>query len=374
MPDPILKTSAAQAAARFERAGSALAARQIAEGSARGNVSPWRGAEDADFHGTLAAIWIWGRHQALTGDPRFAAARALGWSFVEQAWRQFIPDAITPEGGDEAAFDCALALRAFCAERALAGEAVPPETMERRAALVDGAAGALADHLGGLQELSGRSFQDPAFLAWNLIEYARAVDGRPLLVLGQRFVERAFGTKAPPPFADEPDGDAGLFDFSSTNATRVLAILASEGNTPFVGAWLRERVASVIPTGFVSRTLDENCWNACVAACTGRAYVVSTDPRFLDAYLTVSAELERRELAGDGTLGPTAREAGGGSEEGGHAAVGAKAGSRRAHPHTLATFYSALAADALVRTDHAPIGAPSPGRPSPLPEVAARAR
>ena len=123
MADPILKTYANQAAQHFERAAASLALRQTATGSARGNVGPWPGCADLDFHGTLAAIWVWARHQALSGDDRFAANRAAGWMFVESEWRNFIPEAIGPAASDEAAYDCAMVLRAALAERGISGGA-----------------------------------------------------------------------------------------------------------------------------------------------------------------------------------------------------------------------------------------------------------
>src|SRR6185295_1522501 len=132
VPDPIIKTYAAQAAQHLERAGSGLAARQQKPGGGagghaadgQGNVPPWRGSTDLDFHGTLAAIWIWGRHQQLTGDARFEPARTAAWAFVERVWRRFIPEAIGPDAGDEAAYDCALVLRAALADRGLGGGAL----------------------------------------------------------------------------------------------------------------------------------------------------------------------------------------------------------------------------------------------------------
>ena len=151
---------------------------------------------------------------------------------------------------------------------------------------------------------------------------------------------------APPAFASEPETPGRLFDFSSTTATRVLAIVSSEGHTPFVGAWLRERVTAAIPAGFVARARDENCWNACAAALIGRAYVVSTDPMFLAAYRAICAELARRDSQAQPDVG-LGRE--------GDSATGGGG------PDTLATFFHAFAADALVRTE---------GRcPRPLPET-----
>ncbi len=330
VPDPILKTSAAQAVPHFERAAAGLALRQISKGSTRGNVAPWPGCADQDFHGTLASIWVWARHQALSGDGRFAGNREAAWSFVAGARRYFIPEAIGPDAGDEAAYDCAMVLRAAIGERGIGGGAGAPGD------LVEGAARVLAAYLVDLDDLSGRDFQDPGFAAWNLIDHARAVEDRGLLSAGRKFVERAFGMKAPPAFVSEPQSVGRLFDFSSTTATRVLAIIASEGNTPFVGAWLRERVMVAVPAGFAPRSRDENCWNACVAAVLGRAYVVSTDPMFLETYRMICGELGRRDAQSDGGLGR------GGAE-----------GVVPAGPDTLATFYYALATDALVRADGA---------------------
>ena len=324
MADPILKTYGTQAAQHFERAAAGLALRQVGVGAARGNVVPWPGSADLDFHGTLAAIWIWARHQSLSGDRRFAPNIQAGWMFIETVWRSFIPEAIGPHASDEAAYDCAMVLRAALGDRGPDGGTSP------RAGLIAGAARVLGAYLTELHDLSGRDFQDPGFLAWNLIEYARAVEDRGLLATGRRFVEQAFGMKAPPAFASEPDGGGGLFDFSSTTATRVLAIVASEGNTPFVGAWLRERVAGALPPGFVSRNGDETCWNGCVAALAGRAYVISTEKSFLDAYRAIRAELERRSAAG---------------------AVAERTDGGASTTDTLAIFYHALAADALVRAD-----------------------
>jgi hypothetical protein len=322
MPDQRLKTYTPQASRHLGLAGAVLAARQQAQGAQRGNVPPWPGDVDADvdFHGTLAAIWIWARHHRLSGDARFVGNRGTAWAFVDAQGRRFVPEALDSAASDEAAYDCALLLMAHDAERAL----TPSDG--RRQALVDRAARVLAGYLGALTDFSGREFKDPGFLARALIEHARAHENRGLLAAGHKFVERAFGMKPPPPFAQEP-APGGLFDFSSTTATRVLAVLAAEGNTPFVGAWLRERVATIAPPAFVARKQDENTWNACAAWALGQAYVVSTDPVFMQAYTDLVDELERRDGDRDGALGRdrTFRE-----------------------PETAATFYYALAVDALV--------------------------
>jgi hypothetical protein len=305
----------------MELAGASLATRQLKEGGASGNVAPWPRSEDLDFHGTLAAIWIWARHHRLSGDARFATNRGAAWAFVDAQGRRFVPEALDSGASDEAAYDCALLLMAHDAERAL----TPSDG--RRQALVDRAARVLAAYLGALHDLSGREFKDPGFLAAALIDHARAIEDRGLLAAGRKFVERAFGMKPPPAFAQEPAAAGGLFDFSSTTGTRVLAVIAAEGNTPFVGAWLRERVVPITPPSFVTRRQEENTWNACAAWALGHAYVVSTDPAFMQAYSEIMDELERRDGDRDGALGRD-----------------------RAFrdPETATTFYYALAVDALV--------------------------
>jgi hypothetical protein len=316
--DETLRAWAAEAAHRLVRAGDALAARQVQSGHDHGNVPPWPGSDDADFHGTLAAVWIWTRAEKLSGEDRFALNIAAGWSFVEKAWPRFIPTAIGPSASDEAPYDCAMVLRAALCDRQSRGA-------RDLAGPTENAARLLSVYLSDLDEVNGREFKDPGFLAWNLADHAREIGERGLLATARRFIDRAFGMKAPAAFTSEPAATDGLFDFSSTTGTRVMAVLSGEGATPFVGAWLRERVAAGAPPGFVPRPMDENTWNACAAAALGRAFVASTDPRFFDAHQAIMAELDGRLQ--EGALGRAPEFPG----------------------ETNATFYYALAVDALVK-------------------------
>ena len=186
------------------------------------------------------------------------------------------------------------------------------------------AARLLGAYVTDLENLGGREFKDPGFLAWTLGDYARAVSDRGLGATARRFVDAAFGMKSPPAFASEVAVRDGLFDFSCTTATRVLAVIGAEGPIPFVGAWLRERVAPAVPQSFVARPMDENTWNCCAAASLGYAFSISTDPAFFDSYMTLMDELGRR--AGNGALGRMA----------GHVA------------ETSATFYYAMAATSIL--------------------------
>jgi hypothetical protein len=260
-------------------------------------VPAWAGNPEPTLHATLAAIWIWARADALAGRRAFAEAIAAGWRFVRAAWPELVPRSLgAQEASDEAAYDCALVLRAALAS--------PPQDPPVAEALPERAARLLGAHLGELDvaEPQGRAFADTGFLAWNAADYARGTQDRGLLSVVCRFVDGAFGTKAPPPFAAEPPEGEGLFDFTSTCATRVLALLASEGDTPLIGAWLRERVAPLVPAELLPRPRDENAWNACVALMLGRAFVISTDETFLRAHRALMSGLERRISAGSGLL------------------------------------------------------------------------
>jgi hypothetical protein len=278
---------------RLSSAGEMFAARQEMGGPTPGNIPPWPGSSDGDFHGSLCAIWVWSRAQQLLGDDRFSLNIASAWNFVEKSWSEFIPRTLGAHASDEAAYDCAMVLRAWLAG---GGHAVDDESTRRER--VAQAARLLGAYVTDLEDMSGREFKDPGFLAWTLGEYARATNDRGLGATARRFVEASFGMKSPPPFASEMVAREGLFDFSCTTATRVLAVIGAEGPIPFVGAWLRERVAPAVPQSFVSRPMDENTWNACAAATLGYAFSISTDPTFFDAYKLLMDELDLRAEVG----------------------------------------------------------------------------
>jgi hypothetical protein len=314
-----LRAYAGQASERLVGAGKVLAGRQTMGGPARGNVPPWPGSEDLDFHGTLSAIWVWSRAQVLSANDHFSLNIAAAWDFVNNNWDHFIPLALGPEASDEAAYDCAMVLRAALADPQILHSDRDDDRRRDRAA---SAARLLGAYVNDLESPAGREFRDPGFLAWSLGEYARVAGDRGLSSMVRRFVEAAYGMKSPPPFSSEPAVQDDLFDFSCTTATRVLAVLGAEGPTPFIGAWLRERVASAVARTFVARPMDENTWNACAAVVAGRAYAVSTDPVFFELHGAILSELDRR--AEQGALG---RQPGFSAE-------------------TAATFYYAMAVDA----------------------------
>src|SRR5215831_9565835 len=165
--DPRAHAHRAAVVEHLARAGRKLELHQIeAIGPLRGNVSPWESREAEDFHGTLMAIWIWARHQSLSGQRRFADSREQAWRFVLEAGVRHLPESIS-EGDYEAPFDCACLLRAALADR-------PAGTEEARQAMADLAAGVLCAFLSSQPEAGGREFRDPGFLVWSLAQWSRA--------------------------------------------------------------------------------------------------------------------------------------------------------------------------------------------------------
>lgn len=324
MPSPFVEEKISSYRSRvlenLRAAGDVLASRQEMGGNTRGNVPPWPGSGDGDFHGTLAAIWVWSTAEKLRGEDRFSLHIASAWNYVEANWSDFIPRSLGAHASDEAAYDCAMVLRAW-----LAGEGHKViDDESARLELVATAARLLGAYVTDLENLSGREFKDPGFLAWTLGEYARATNDRGLSATARRFVDAAFGMKSPPPYASELVVRDGLFDFSCTTATRVMAVVGAEGPIPFVGAWLRERVAPAVPKTFVARPMDENTWNACAAASLGYAFSISTDATFFESYKVLMDELDGR--AENGALGRMP----------GHSA------------ETAATFYYAMATASIL--------------------------
>ena len=88
---PLRRPSPMEVGQRLRHAGETLAMRQVAGGPHRGNVPAWPGSPDLDFHGTLAALWLWTRAGALTQSDVFGANVSAAWTFVVDSWPRFVP-------------------------------------------------------------------------------------------------------------------------------------------------------------------------------------------------------------------------------------------------------------------------------------------
>jgi hypothetical protein len=286
------------------KAGRALELHQVETSSPlRGNVSPIEDEDEADLTGTLMAIWIWARHEALSQKKRFEDNRAIAWDYALRSGAGDLAAAI--QSGDyEAPFNCALLLRAAMADREVG-------TADERQLVARDAAAGLRQYFRARDSLVGRDFRDPGFLLWSLAEWARADSDARLLTAAGQYVLRHFGVEPPPPAMEEPAPTGPLFDFLCTTATRVCAVLATQGETPAVRDWLRERVSQSLPTQFVPRPRDEHPWNASMAWALGAASRVTRAPALLGAYFAVLDALKARDADGDRAL---ARDRSGASE------------------------------------------------------------
>jgi hypothetical protein len=144
---------------RLQYAGDTLASRQEMGGHTRGNVPPWPGSGDGDFHGTLSAIWVWSRGKSCSATTAILSTSPRRWSFVESNWSDFIPRSLGAHASDEAAYDCAMVLRAWMAGD---GHKVIDDESARRERVAS-AARLLGAYVTDLENLSGREFKDPGF-------------------------------------------------------------------------------------------------------------------------------------------------------------------------------------------------------------------
>ena len=172
MPDPRLKTYAPQAVRHLAAAGHVLAARQeTAAGAARATSRPGRASDDVDFHGTLSAIWIWARHQRLSGANALSAARAApAWAFVEANAQALHPRrASTAPPATRRRTTARWCCRAAAAERGAGRRAT---ASGRRSPTARRACSPI--HLGALEILAGASSAIPGFLALRARSSTRA--------------------------------------------------------------------------------------------------------------------------------------------------------------------------------------------------------
>lgn len=101
-------------------------------------------------------------------------------------------------------------------------------------------------------------------------------------------------------FEEEPAHvGPGGHDFFSSNANRVLALVASLGEE--AKSVLEEEFLPLVPQGFIERCADENAWNTHVASAMAAAYRITGKRAFLRAFNVITEELERRGL-GEGSL------------------------------------------------------------------------
>lgn len=266
----------------------------VVEGLLKGVVSPWEISGDRpileDFHDTLEASWIWTFYTMISDDKSFLSNISLAWLYVTSNWDRFI--------NQDAIYDCTHVMFAGSLyEKAF-------KVIKYRE-LMDHCASIVANHIESRDNADGREYSDPwwatAILAW----YGKHVANPRFLGIAKRFINR-FLVEAEVKFTrfeDEPKHlGPGNHDFFSTNANKVIALVASYGDSELARKIFLEHLLPIVPTGFIPRHVDENVWNANVATAMALAYRVTRNERFREVYVEILKELSSRDVNSEAAL------------------------------------------------------------------------
>jgi hypothetical protein len=291
----------------FKQAADFLVRCQIAEpyvrkGILRGAVCPWEiGVLDTygftileDFHDTLEALWVWSYYTGVSDDGSYRSNIDRAWKYVVGSFDRFVP----ADASDEGLFDCSLV--------ALAGsryERVFGDKSYRR--WVEKAGNRLAHYLREIQSPRGREYADPWWMTACLATAARNLGRDVWLESATAFTRRSI-IKRETPFSSvgrEPRHKGpGGHGFFSNNANKALALASCFPSEALARETIVQKFLPVTPKRFVERHVDDNPWNANVAAALGRSFLLTGEEEFLTRYFAVMNELERRDVQGSSAL------------------------------------------------------------------------
>jgi hypothetical protein len=266
----------------------------VDSGFLRGTVCPWEIVETGpiikviveDFHDTLEAIWVWSYYTYESNESTFVPHIEAAWDYVLQNFDRFIP----PNQDHVGLYDCAHMLNTnLMFQRAFAEE----EFFE----WVEIAGNRLANYLKSLSSVKGREYSDPWWMAACLANAAQGLGNTKWLEVAIRFVQQTIIKKRNPflPFEKESEHQGpGNHDFLSQTATKILALLACSVFVEDIQQLIESKILPLIPTKLVTRHLDENAWNASVAAALAKSYVYTKRSEFLQSYFSIMDELAKR--------------------------------------------------------------------------------
>jgi len=252
MPESRLKTYTPQASIHLGKAGPCWPNGRPRRPGARQRAA-LAGTDEVDFHAR------WAPSGSGAPPPASRATRASPGTAARPGRRRGAGQALRSRGADSGA-----ATRRPTTARCCWSRTAPSARWRlsdgRRQALVDAAARVLAGLLGALHDLSGREFKDPGFLGrpcsstrapsrigacWRRAQVRRA---RLSDETAARLRSRSRPRQRP-------------VRFSSTTGQHGCCRHRAEGATPFVGAWLRERVAP-LARHVRGAQAGGNTWNA----------------------------------------------------------------------------------------------------------------
>lgn len=291
----------------FKRASDFLVKCQIIEpyvreGILRGSVCPWEVGLTAtqgltileDFHDTLEAIWVWSYYTDVSGDASYKPNIEMGWEYVTANFERFIP----PHKRNEGLYDCSQVI--------LSGtlyEKVFADKSYRK--WLEIAGNKIARYLSKIRSMRGREYSDPWWMTACLASAAQYLGHPEWLEVATNLVRHGIIEKETP-FSNvekEPRHmGPGGHDFFSHNANKVLALLSCFSSKLIAKEIIVNKFLPLTPKQFVKRHVDENPWNANVAASLGKSYLLTGEEEFLNRYFAIMDELKKRDTQNSSAL------------------------------------------------------------------------
>ena len=285
----------------FKNASDFLVKCQIIEpyvqkGILRGSVCPWEiGVADAygftileDFHDTLEAMWVWSYYTKVSRKDTYKSNIEMGWNYVTTNFERFIP----PRKENEALYDCSQVI--LCGsfyEKIFADNSYQK--------WIETAGNRLARYLLKTRSSRGREYSDPWWMASCLASAAQSLGHDEWLETATTFVRRSI-IEREKPFSNvekEPrHRGPGGHDFFSSNANKVLALLSCFPSKAIAKEIIAYKFLPLAPKQFIKRHVDENPWNANVAAALGKSYLFTSEEEFLHRYFAIMDELKKRDV------------------------------------------------------------------------------
>jgi hypothetical protein len=274
----------------------------VQKGILRGSVCPWEiGVLDThgftileDFHDTLEALWVWSYYVKVSDDRSYMPNIDSAWQYIIDNFERFIP----PDKIDEGLYDCSLVI--------LSGSQYEQTFRDRRySPCFERAGNRLARYLQRIRSTRGRAYADPWWMATCLATAARVLRRDDWLEAATRFANRSIIEQEKPFSRIEKERrhrGPGGHDFFSHNANKALALASCFPSKSIARETLARKFLPCAPRGFVKRPIDENPWNANVAAALGSSYLLTDNEDFLLRYFAVMNELKKRDVQNSSAL------------------------------------------------------------------------
>jgi hypothetical protein len=271
----------------------------VDKGALHGCVCPWEIGESADegafpiledFHDTLEAVWVWSLYTKVSQDALYRSRANWAIQYTVRNWNRFIGNKKNGEVG-KSLYDCSYVLFSGT----LFSSAF---NMYRLSKYFITAGNHLSKYLCSLEVTDGREYYDPFWMAHCLGLAAKRLKQKEGRDVAETFVKSTIvDVRKPFTRADkEPDHlGPGGHDFFSKNANMAVALISCLTDRNESRRILIKKLQPLIPAGFVNRKVDENAWNAHLAAALGKSYSLTRSGVFLQAYLRIMDELQARD-------------------------------------------------------------------------------